>query len=348
VYRAYGCNTKLEEHAPYEFEIVPPYGYMLKLLHAGQTNLAELLDMPESRCTELMMYLNSMRLIDDKNGVTDLGYRVTSVPVAVPFASMLLRAADEGLEGATLLALCVFVAVLETGNTSRLFWIPPEAKSPERYRKHFDEHFNEWVRSDDLEAFVNLFFNTPQRATTAWCRLSSFNDQMVKAVQTTTKALVYHAFYCERGSETAVFQRFSKTDQVDFDALRRLVVREFPERILTFTQRGRQMTYSDGNGQSWSLDAKRRLSNFWEFADKPLPHRVCAMTLFECDARRGGVAHLASCVVIDPDSFQDNDPQEKDEQIDEKEEETKVQLEDEEDDAWLYKELEGSALDFLE
>ena len=300
VYRAYGEAVQRSEHAPNEFEIMPPYGYMLKIIKAG-LDPQELLEMPPERHERLMSELMKMGLVSD-GAITSVGARVTSVPVSAPLAALLLHG-SQNMSEATKLALCVFVALLDTGNTGRLFWTPPEVKrSAAAFRSHYRENYEPWVEDDDLEAFVRLIFHAFTlniKQVTTWCRGQAFNDQIVKQVYHVTKQLVYHTFYCEHGSEKHIISQYAKRpDDVDYEALRYLFFDRFPERVVfnpVYT-RG-SMTYEATGGHQFTLDSKRRLAKCWMCPEPP--DALCVMNFFQCDTRRGRLS-LASCVIRQP------------------------------------------------
>jgi hypothetical protein len=84
--------------------------------------------------THTRQRLLDMRLVDPGSPptVTELGKRVSAYPVAIPHGAMLVQLADQHKAGsasdATLLAMCMFVAILETGTPSKLLWLPPDAR----------------------------------------------------------------------------------------------------------------------------------------------------------------------------------------------------------------------------
>lgn len=298
VYRAYGAELVLEDHAAYEFEVTPPYGHCLRLIGAGLD--VGILGMPPERQAAIVDELIQMNMLTDARTVTPLGRRATAVPVAVPHAAALIAAAEALPPGPELLAACLFVAIAETGNLSRLFWVPSDARRGREYEAYFDDHFGQWVCRDDLEALVRLLWEVPRgKGARKWCREHSLNDCVVRAILTLADTLVYHAFYCAWGSVPGVWAEHARADAVDYDALRQWAFDSFGARVLRFKgedARG-NLFFADARDKLWTLDSKRRLFNFHH---DTVPTTVAAMTLFECDTARGTKVALASCIVSPP------------------------------------------------
>jgi hypothetical protein len=292
------------------------------------------------RYERIIRRLLEMRLISAVAGaqptVTDLGKRVSAYPVSIPHGAMLVQLANEHsaqmVNDTTLLAMCMFVAILETGTPSKLLWLPPEARKDAQVAKDYAaKHFSSWYRRDDLEAFVALLMSMyseakrtpdapgkPGRADhSGWCRDHSVNDRVMRAVTGTLRQLVFQSFYCEQRAIDSVIDRVVKQSKVnapDFDACRRTLWATFPEQVMSDAHaKGEpptwKVTYTLGRiapGQSrndetkrWIVDTKRTLNTSYDVASSELlPKEMLSMCMFKARGKTGHLVQLASCIVL--------------------------------------------------
>lgn len=218
------------------------------------------------------------------------------------------------LNEATLLAAIVFIALINTGNPSKLLWVKKDVlKDPEARAAHHEKHYKDFKGKDDLDSTVKIFFSAlslPDGVNNAWCREHALNDTLVRSVCTATKMLVMHCFGCDKAFVPKVVQAHAaRIDAVNFKLLRFLIHVHFKASKLKepmFEQRrqgegqgeGLTVTYEDAGKQRWIVDTKRSMCDM--DPAKPLKN-VISMCLFTCQSRGSGAnVRLASSIVGPP------------------------------------------------
>ena len=287
-YRAYGADVVMDEHMPSEFEVVPPYGACLKLIGAGID--VGVLGMPLARQTTTLAQLVELGVLLNPSTITRLGRRVCSVPVSVKIAAALLAAADsETLRASELLAISIFLAVVESAKFGRLFYVPPNCRSGPEYKAFYEEMCSPWVAADDFEAVVRIVLEAQANRKTlkGWCREHGFNDHTIKTILGIADTLLYHAFYCAWAQLSDIYHANAET--IDFDLARNWLVARFSNQIMV-PYNGQYISQTQ---KMWVLDSKRMLY-------KGQSGSVLPMNLFEHKASGKRDVALASCIVQCP------------------------------------------------
>lgn len=287
-YRAYGADVVMEEHMPSEFEVVPPYGACLKLIGAG-VDIA-VLGMPLERQAKTLDQLVELGVLLNATTITKLGRRVSSVPVSVKVAAALLAAADtETMRASELLAISVFLAVVESAKFGRLFYVPQGCRSGPEYKAFYEDKCSPWVATDDFEAVVRIVLEAQEHRKNlkGWCREHSFNDLTIKTILGIANTLLYHAFYCEWAQLSDIYN--ANAEAIDFDLARHWLVARFADQIMA-PYNGKYVSQAR---KLWVLDSKRMLY-------RGQPGSVLPMNLFEHKASSKRDVALASCIVQCP------------------------------------------------
>lgn len=319
VHRMYSEHVynQMSPHVPYEFETVQsaPLIYILKFLRANLP-AREILDMDMLNYEASIKTLSNLGMVnvcvDGTSSVTPLGIEVINYPITITNGAAVVQAVTEFRKGMvnspTVMALCVFMSVMESGNPSKLIWIPKEIR-----RNHHacidykDDKFSRFMGQDSLATTINLFNAMMQEVEMnrrgrgyyykGWCIDNSVNDKIMFGVMSSLRQIVSHVYRCKHHQADDLVARLIISDAVDLDYIRSLMFKCFPERVLTSVRDGREYVAPDGI--SYSIDAKRTLSTMLLGGESSMPKCMLAMCLFQCRAKSGRIVTLASSFVKD-------------------------------------------------